>query len=119
MLGVPGHPAKVGVTVIVPEMAAVVPLVAVKEGIFPVPDAPIPIAVFEFDQANVAPAGVLVKAVAGTVPPLQTVMAGGTVTVGIGLITTVTVEDDVQPPEVAITVYVPAAAAVTPVILGF
>ena len=41
----------VGVTVIVDVIAEPVELVAVKEGMFPFPDAPNPVAVLLFDQA--------------------------------------------------------------------
>jgi hypothetical protein len=58
--GVPGHPLAVGVTVIVALIAVLPVLVPVKEGAFPVPPAPRPIAVFEFAQLNVVPAVVLV-----------------------------------------------------------
>ena len=84
MFGVPGHPATVGVTVIVPVMAALVKLVAVNTGTFPVPLAARPIAVLELVHANVPPAGVLTNADAETLPPLHTVMFAGTVTVGVG-----------------------------------
>ena len=59
VFGVPGQPATVGVTVIVEVIAAAVKLVAVNDGVFPVPEAPNPMAAFVFVQAYVAPAGVL------------------------------------------------------------
>ena len=59
VIGVPGQPATVGVTVIVEVIAAAVKLVAVNDGVFPVPEAPNPMAAFVFVQAYVAPAGVL------------------------------------------------------------
>jgi hypothetical protein len=105
--------------VIVPEIAAAPAFVAVNAGTFPVPLAAIPMPVLLLVHVYVAPPGVLVKTVAGIFPPLQTVTLGGTVTVGFGLITTVTVEDAVHPPELATTVYVPAARSETPAMLGF
>ncbi len=77
----------VGVTEIVPDTVAPVALAAaVKVGWFPVPDAPKPIAVFEFDHAVVPPTGLVVNVPAGTDAPGQYDAAAGTVTVGIGLI---------------------------------
>lgn len=95
--GVPGHPPTVGVTVMVDVMAAVVALVAVKLEIFPVPFAAIPMAVFELVQAKVPPAGVLVNAVAATVPLAQTTTFAGTVTVGTTGSVTVDVAVAVHP----------------------
>jgi hypothetical protein len=66
-------------------IGADVALVAVKAGVFPVPLAARPIAVLELVQANVPPAGVLVKAEAATEVPAHAVMLAGTVTVGVGL----------------------------------
>jgi hypothetical protein len=112
VFGVPGQPATVGVTVIVAVIAAAVALVAVKEGVFPVPEAAKPMAAFELVQVNVPPAGVLTKADVGTLPPLQTVMFAGTVTVGVGL-TVMLYELGVptQPAKVGVTVIVPEIAA--------
>lgn len=83
--GVPTHPATVGVTVIVPLMV-VVPLLTplVKLGMFPVPDAPKPIAVLELDQDTVPPAGEVVNDDVGTGEFGQYVAAVGTMTVGDG-----------------------------------
>ena len=50
LVGVEVHPPLTGVTVIVPVIGAAVPLVAVKLGILPVPDAARPIAVLLFTQ---------------------------------------------------------------------
>jgi hypothetical protein len=61
VIGVPTHPARVGVTVIVEVIGDPVVLVPVKPVIAPVPLAGSPIAVFEFVHAYVAPAGVLVN----------------------------------------------------------
>ena len=69
--GVPAQPANVGVTVIVPLIAAPVALVALKAGTFPVPEPPKPIAVLLFVHAKVAPTGVLVNAPTGTASPGQ------------------------------------------------
>jgi hypothetical protein len=83
--GGPVHGVIVGVTVIVPVMGEAVVLVPTNDGTFPAPPAARPIAVFEFVQLNVAPAGVLAKALAGIVAPAQTVMLGIGVTTGFGL----------------------------------
>jgi hypothetical protein len=64
-------------------IAAVPAFVAVKDGIFAEPLAAKPIAVLEFVQLKVPPAGVLAKLVAVTVALLITVMFAGTVTVGV------------------------------------
>jgi hypothetical protein len=61
----------VGVTVTVAVIGALVVLVVVKDGTFPVPLATRPIAVLEFVQVYVVPAKLLVKAEAGTVDPMQ------------------------------------------------
>lgn len=96
--------ALVGVTVIVAVIGNKVALVAVKLPIFPEPLAARPMAVFEFIQVYVAPAGLLVNVVAATVAFAQRVMLAGTVTVGNGLTVTVTVPAGLtQIPVVAVT----------------
>ena len=50
VIGVPVQPPAVGVTVIVEVIGLLVELVAVNEGMFPVPEAPSPIAVLLFVQ---------------------------------------------------------------------
>ena len=70
-MGVPVHELTVGVTVMVAVTGELPVLVAVKEGVFPLPLAPKPTVVLELVQVNDPPAGVLEKAVAGTVAPLQ------------------------------------------------
>jgi hypothetical protein len=112
-LGVPGHPATVGVTVIVAVTADAPVLVAVNAGVFPAPDAASPMEEFEFVHVNVPPAGVLVNAEAATLPPLQTVMFAGTVTVGVGLTVMVYVFGvPGQPATVGVTVIVAVIAVV-------
>ena len=69
----------------VPVIGLLVELVAVKEGTFPVPDAPKPIAVFEFAHPKVVPGVELVKLLAGIVAPPQTVIFEGAVVDGDGL----------------------------------
>ena len=54
------HIPSVATTVIVPIIGVVPELVAVNDGIFPVPFAAKPIAVLLFDHVKVAPVGVLV-----------------------------------------------------------
>jgi hypothetical protein len=90
-----------GVTVIVALIADVVALVAVKEGTFPDPPAARPIAVFEFVQVNVAPAGELLNDVSGTVAPGQTTELEGTLAIGCGLIV-ITAAAEVTDPQVLV-----------------
>jgi hypothetical protein len=66
-------------------MAAPVALVAVNAGVFPDPLAASPIAVLEFVQEKVAPAGVLLNADAATVVPLQIEIFDRGLTMGKGL----------------------------------
>jgi hypothetical protein len=84
VLATPGQPLAVGVTVIVATILAAVALVATKLGVFPVPEAPNPIAVLLFVHAKVAPVVKLVKLLAGIVNPLHSVIAAGATTVGSG-----------------------------------
>ena len=65
------HPFAVGVTVIVAVIGEVVALVAVNEGIFPVPLAGRPIAVLLLVQVNVVPLTDPDKLVIGVVAPAQ------------------------------------------------
>ena len=65
------HPSAVGVTVIVEEIGELVALVAVNEGIFPVPLAARPIAVLLFVQVNVVPLTGPNKLVIGATAPAQ------------------------------------------------
>jgi hypothetical protein len=71
VIGVPGQPLADGVTVIVAVMGDEVPLVAVKDGTLPVPDAPRPMAVLEFVHAKVVPDTGPVGTVAATTAPAQ------------------------------------------------
>jgi hypothetical protein len=87
--GVPVHPPIEGVTVIVADIGVFVEFVAVKAGVFPVPFAAKPIAVFEFAHEKVAPAGLLIKLEVETVVPAHRVMFEGTVTVETGFLVTV------------------------------
>lgn len=89
VLGVPVQPLAVGVTVMVEVTAAEPVLVAVNAGVLPVPLAASPIDVLELVHAKVAPATGLVKLLAATAVPLQTVLVVGTVTVGVGFTVTV------------------------------
>jgi hypothetical protein len=66
-----GFPAMVGVTVIVDVSGDPVALVAVNAGSPPEPLAGRPIPVLELVHVYVAPAGVLVKVLAGTALPGQ------------------------------------------------
>lgn len=105
-----------GVTVIVAVIGVLPLLVAVNEGMFPVPLAPNPMPVLLFVHVNVPPEGILVKLVAATVALLQTVILEGTVTVGVGL--TVIVYD-AEVPEHKLTVGVTVMIAVIDVLPVF
>lgn len=61
VIGVPIQVPTEGVAVIVPEIAVLPEFVPVKVGIFPVPDAPKPIAAFELVQSTVEIAGFATK----------------------------------------------------------
>jgi len=101
---VPGQLFTVAETVMVAVIGAFVVFTAVKAVIFPVPLTPRPIAVLEFVQAKIPPAGLLLKLVAGTEPLLQTLILAGTETTGVGLTVIVYVEGvPVQPFTVGIT----------------
>lgn len=82
--GVPTQAPCEGVAVMV-EIVCVVTWLAVKVGIVPVPEAPMPVAVLLFVQATVAVALLVVQAIAGTVAPSQKTLEAGTVMVGAGL----------------------------------
>lgn len=69
--GVPGQPAADGVTVMVAVTAALVELVAVKAGIFPLPFAASPMDVLLLVQLNVVAATEPVNAIAFVVAPLH------------------------------------------------
>jgi hypothetical protein len=98
----------VGVTVIVPVIAAEPLLTETNDGVFPEPDAPRPIAVFEFVHANVAPAGLLEKVEAPIVVPAHTVDDVTGETVGDGFTVIVYVDGlPIQVLSVGVTVIVP------------
>lgn len=84
VIGAPVQPFALGVTVIVPDIAVVPALVAVKLGILPVPLAPRPIAVLEFVHANVVPGVRLVKFTAVVAAPAQTDWLATAATTGVG-----------------------------------
>lgn len=81
----PTQPAAVGVMVTVAKIAVAPVLVAVNEGMSPVPLAPRPIAVLLFVHAKVVPETRLVTGVNGAVAPLQKPWSAIAVTVGVGL----------------------------------
>jgi hypothetical protein len=85
VIGVPGHPFAVGVTVIVAVTGAVPVLVAVNAAILPVPLAARPMLVLLFVQLNVVPATAPVKVMAVVVAPLHNVWLATAFTVGVGL----------------------------------
>jgi len=67
----PGHPAADGVTVIVAVTGALVKLIAVNAGIFPLPLAAKPIAVLLFVQLKVVPLTAPEKVIRLVVAPLH------------------------------------------------
>jgi hypothetical protein len=69
--GVPTHPLAVGVTVIVATTVTLPALVAVNEGIFPVPLAASPMDGVELTHAKVVPATGPVRVTSDVVEPLQ------------------------------------------------
>ena len=87
---VPLHPLAVGRTEMMAVMGNKVILEAVKTGRLPVPDAARPIAVLLFVQAYVVPVTGLVNAMEATLSPLQNSRFPGRITVGVGLMVTVT-----------------------------
>ena len=66
------------------ETGVLVVLTAVKEAIFPVPEAANPIAVLELVQVKLVPGVWLVNDIAGTAAPLHTVISEGTTAAGVG-----------------------------------
>lgn len=71
--GAPVQPLKVGVATKFPEIDTEPALVPTNEAMFPEPDAPIPILVFEFVQSIEEAGGLTVKLMAVVLSPLQTV----------------------------------------------
>jgi len=74
-----------GITVIVAVMGELELLTAVNAGILPFPLAARPISGFELLQLIVAPGGVLLKLLDGTVDPSQKIWLAGTLIIGRGL----------------------------------
>jgi hypothetical protein len=84
--GVPAHVLAVGVMVMEAVFGAIPVLVAVNEGIFPVPDAVSPMAGSLFTHTNVVPAPTgLLMVVTGTLIVLQKTWSATGSTVGVGL----------------------------------
>ena len=79
---------KVGVTIIVDEIAVFPEFIAAKLEISPVPEAGKPIAVFEFDQLNCVPLIELVNVIFPEFVPLQKVLFVIGLTVGLGFTNT-------------------------------
>lgn len=107
MLGVPVHPSRVGVTVIVAMTGEAVLLTAVKLGTLLLPAAARPIEVLELVQVYDAPTGRLLKLDDDIVVPEQTLKLTGTKAEGVGL--TVIIKEDegpAQPLSVGVTVMV-------------
>ena len=114
IVNVTGEPLQLpdtGCTVIVAVIGAVVVFAAVNDAMFPVPDAPRPIAVFELVQLNVVPAGPL-KLMAVVAEPAQNTWLATAFTEGNGVTVIVKVTGvpvQVTPPIVfeGVTVMVP------------
>ena len=119
VIGAPGHVPKVGVTVIVLVIGAVVVFVAVKIGKLVVPLEANPIAALELVHVNVAPSGVLANVLAAMMAPAQTAMLGSAVITGTGFTVTIVVAVQITPPLVTVTVYIPLIAVVAVGRLGF
>lgn len=75
--GVPGQSIDDGVTVMVAVMGALVVLIAVNDGILPLPLAAKPIEVLLFTQLKLVAPNVPVKFIALVVAPLHTAMSAG------------------------------------------
>jgi hypothetical protein len=84
-VGVPGHPLAMGVTVMVAVMGADVALVALKEAIFPIPEAPKPMAGLLLVQLYKVPATAPPKFTAVVGDPAHTVWLPTAFTVGVGV----------------------------------
>jgi len=107
VLGIPVHPFKVGVTVIVAETGEAVLLTAVKLGTLLLPAAASPIEVLELVQVYDAPKGRLLKLDDDIVAPEHTLKLAGVIAKGIGL--TVIIKEDegpAQPFSMGVTVMV-------------
>jgi hypothetical protein len=81
--GAPTHAPCEGVAVMV-EIVCVVTWLAVKVGIVPDPEAPIPVAVLLLVQATVPVGLLVVQVIGGTVAPSQKTEEAGVVIVGAG-----------------------------------
>ena len=84
--GVALHPLALALIVTVPLIALLEAFVAVNAGTFPFPDAPNPIAVFEFDQLVVEVAGTTLMVVCGTLAFSQAITSVIAEIIGVGLI---------------------------------
>ena len=73
VIGEPVQPASIGVATKLPDRAIALVLVPVNDAISPDPEAPSPIAVFEFVQFIVAPTGFETKLIAAVFAPAQIV----------------------------------------------
>jgi len=107
-------PVKLGVTVIVPLIAALVVLVAVKLAILPAPLAARPMPVLLFVQLNTVPGTVPVNVTAVVDAPLQTdwLATAATVAVGLTVIVKLTGTPAQAPGAVGVTVIVALIGAV-------
>lgn len=83
--GTPVQPSAVGVTVMVATCVVVPLLVAVKDGILPVPLAARPIVVFVFVQENTVPATGPLKSTGSVAALLHRDWLAGSTTEGVGL----------------------------------
>jgi hypothetical protein len=91
-----------------------VTVAAVNALILPVPEAAKPVLILLFVQLKVAPKGVLVNAIAATLPPEQTAWFAGKVTVGVGFTVIVNgLAGAEQPFKVAVTLIVETSCEVT------
>lgn len=88
-------------------------LVAVNDGMLPLPPTPNPIAVLVLVHVKLPPVGVLTKLVATTVALLHTTVSAGTCSVGVGFTVIVKIDGvPAQPLTVGVTVIVAIIGAV-------
>ena len=97
-----------GVAVMVEVTGALVLFVAIKEGTFPLPEAPKPMAGFELTQ-TISASGFVVKFTPGIIAPSFTVVSVLAVSTGMALTSYVNLALSAHSPRVGVKMYVPFA----------